>query len=332
MKSTPGDPLGSGRQCHADIGGGSISLSYSTKGTTIALSKAYIAEWQAWHDDRIKDLNRPYGFLSVVSQDWLTEGEPFTSEFVPGQWLLKDGEITYHPDPRSTAKGEFLTVDGKEAAGPTHIPHGYNKNSGTGSGVCMFYKDLEVETITRVNSRGETIYAVRVRDPQEAARKRFDDIRTFPLSEEWIVPAGFVSMETGLHNVPTVDDSVYEASFTLGTIELTLKGQAFALEVSGHRAGSQDTGYFSNYCYVHFGDKTNGKETYGGGRIIKFRDLDELRNITQLDFNRAVSFPCALSTFVACPATPAGSRFPFRVTAGEYTPPVPHERISTYKG
>ncbi|OWT54516.1 DUF1684 domain-containing protein [Candidimonas nitroreducens] len=298
----------------------------------MALSTEYIAAWQQWHDDRIKDLNRPHGFLSVVCQDWLTEGELYTSEFVPGQWLLKDGEIYYHPDPERAAKGEFLSVDGKQAKGPTHIPHGYNKNSGTGSAVALFYEDLEVETITRVNSRGETIHAIRVRDPQEAARKRFDDIETFPLSEAWVVPAKFVAAHIELHNVPTVDDSVYEASFTIGHIELTINGQAFSLEVSGHRAGSQSTGYFSNYCYVHFGDQTNGKETYGGGRIIKFADQAELEALTALDFNRAVSFPCALSTFVACPSTPAGSRLPFRVPAGEYTPPVPHERISTYKG
>jgi len=298
----------------------------------MALTQAYITQWQAWHDNRIQDLNRPYGFLSVVGQDWLTDGEMLTSGFVPGQWLLKNGEIYYHPDPQDTAKGEFLIIDGKKAADPTHIPHGYNKNSGTGSGVAMFYRDLEVETITRVNARGETIYGVRVRDPKEAARKRFEDIQTFPLNEEWIIAARFSPTEIALHNVPTVDDSVYEASFTVGSIELTLNGQPFSLEVSGHRAGSQEAGYFSNYCYVHFADKTSGKETYGGGRIIKFRDLDELARLEELDFNRAVSFPCALSTFVACPSTPPGSRFPFRVTAGEYTPPVPHERISTYKG
>uniref|UniRef100_UPI001C305AC1 hypothetical protein n=1 Tax=Stenotrophomonas sp. GbtcB23 TaxID=2824768 RepID=UPI001C305AC1 len=119
----------------------------------MVLSQDYIASWQEWHDKRIKDLNRPYGFLSVVSQDWLTEGEPFTSEFVPGQWLLMDGEIYYHPDQDSLAKGEFLTVDGKNATAPVHIPHGYNKNSGTGSGVPVFYKDLEVETITRHRQR-----------------------------------------------------------------------------------------------------------------------------------------------------------------------------------
>lgn len=298
----------------------------------MSLSQEYIDSWKQWHDNRIKDLNRPYGFLSVVCQDWLTEGELFTSEFVPGQWLLEKGEIYYLPDEERTAKGEFLMVDGKPATARTHIPHGFNKNSGTGSGVPMFYDDLEVETITRVNSRDEAIHAVRVRDPKEVERKSFDDIETFPLSEEWIIPAKFTPTEAALHNVPTVDDSVFETTLKVGTVDVVINGQQFHLEAHGHQAGSKETGYFSNYCYVHFGDLTTGKETYGGGRIIRFASLEELESITALDFNRAVSFPCALSTFVACPSTPPGSRLPFRVTAGEFTPPVPHERISTYKG
>ena len=298
----------------------------------MALAEEYVAEWQQWHDERIRNLNRPYGFLSVVSQDWLTEGAFFTSEFVPGQWLLKDGEIYYYPDPEDVAKGNCLTVDGKEATAPTHIPHGYNKNSGTGSGVPVFYQDLEVETITRLNSRSETIYAVRVRDPNEAERKRFDDIETFPLSDQWIIPATFSASQIVAHDEPTVEAGIYEAGFTLGTIDLVIDGRRFSLEVSGHRAGSLRTGYFINDVRVHFGDLTNGKETYGGGRVIRFTDLDELENITELDFNRAVSLPCALSTFVACVATPAGNRLPFRVTAGEYVPPVPHERVPTYQG
>lgn len=298
----------------------------------MALSKEYVAEWQAWHDRRIEDLNRPYGFLSVVSQDWLTEGERFTSEFVPGQWLLEGGEIYYHPDGADVAQGRVLTVDGKPATVPTHIPHGYNKNSGTGSGVPLFYGDLEVETLTRVNARGETIYAVRVRDPRETARRRFDDIQTFPLSEEWIVPARFCAVNVTAHDAPTVEEGLYEVGFELGTAEVIINGQTFSLDVTGHRGGSPATGYFIDDMRVHFGDLTNGKETYGGGRVIRFRDRDELERLTELDFNRAVSLPCSLSTFVACASTPANSRLPFRVTAGEYVPPIPHERVPTYKG
>lgn len=298
----------------------------------MSLSQEYVTAWQKWHDNRIRDLNRPYGFLSVVSQDWLTDSELFTSEFVPGQWMLKDGEIYYHPDPKSIAQGDLLIVDGKPAAVPTHIPHGYNKNSGTGSAVPVFYGDLEVETLTRLNDRGEPIYGLRVRDPREAASRQFNDIETFPLSQEWIVPATFSASEIVSHDIPTVEAGIYETGFTLGTIDVLIRGQRFSLEVNGHRAGSEASGYFSDDTRVHFGDLTNGKQTYGGGRIVRFKNRDELESITALDFNRSVSLPCALSTFVACAATPEKSRLPFEVKAGEYTPPVPHERIPTYKG
>lgn len=298
----------------------------------MTLATEYVAAWRAWHDERIAGLNRPYGFLSVVSQDWLTEGTFFHAEQVPGRWLLERGEIYYYPDPDATANGEWVTVDGRVATTPTHIPHGHNKNSGTGSGVPVFYGVLEVETITRLNARGETIYAVRVRDPQEAARKRFDDIATFALSERWIVPARFTAAPIAAHDAPTVESGIYETGFTLGTLEIDIDGQRFQLEVSGHRAGSARTGYFIDDRRVHFGDLTNGKESYGGGRVIRFADQHELENLTHLDFNRAVSLPCALSTFVACVSTPPGNRLPLRVTAGELTPPVPHERVATYKG
>jgi hypothetical protein len=302
------------------------------KGSMMPLSQQYITTWQEWHDNRIRDLNRPYGFLSVVSQDWLPDAEFFTSEFVPGQWMLRDGEIYYHPDQKSLEKGDFLIVDGKKATAPTHIPHGYNKNSGTGSAVPVFYGDLEVETLTRLNDRGESIYAVRVRDPREAASKRFDDIETFLVSDEWIVPAKFSAAETVSLDIPTVEAGIYETGFTFGTLDVLIKGQRFSLEVHGHRAGSEASGYFSDDTRVHFGDLTNGKETYGGGRVIRFKSREELERLTELDFNRSISLPCALSTFVACAAVPAGNRLPFRVTAGEYTPPTPHERVPTYKG
>lgn len=296
----------------------------------MTLTAHYVAEWQRWHDNRIATLNRPYGFLSVISQDWLTEEVFFTAARVPGQWLLKEGEIYYYPDRDAVEKGHVVTVDGVAVTIPTHIPHGHNKNSGTGSSVTIFYQALEVETITRLNVDGEAIYAVRVRDPQEAARKRFDDIETFPLSDRWIVPATFTPAEVVAHDAPTVEDGIYETGFTIGTLDVLIDGRSFSLEVSGHRAGSAGTGYFIDDRRVHFGDLTNGKESYGGGRVIRFTDA-ELENLTELDFNRAVSLPCALSTFVACVSTPPGNKLPFRVTAGEFTPPVPHERVATYR-
>lgn len=297
----------------------------------MALSQEYIDQWQAWHRARIEEVNRAYGWLAVVSQDWLAEGEFFASEFVPGQWLLKDDEVYYFPDQEAVTQGDVMLVDGKAATGPTHIPRGINKNSGTGSAVSVFYGDREVETITRLNYRGETIHAVRVRDPQAAARKKVEDIETFPLSEEWIVPATFTPTEIESHDVPTVESSIWETHFTIGTMELTIHGEPYSLSVFGHRGGSEEAGYIIDLTYIHIGDLTSGKETYGGGRVVLL-DHEELENTTHLDFNRLISFPCALSTFITCPSTPPGHRFAFRVEAGEYTPPVKFDRTPTYQG
>jgi uncharacterized protein (DUF1684 family) len=297
----------------------------------MALPEGYVTKWQEWHDARISDLNRPHGYMSIVCQDWLPDGEFFTSEFVPGQWLVKDGAIYYYPDEEGIARGDFLTVDGKNATAPTLIPQGHNKNAGTGSAVPIFYKNLEVETLTRVNSIGEKIDAIRVRDPKQAALNQFDDIETFPLSDAWIVPARFRPTEITSTDLATVEATIYETTLTIGTMELVINDQKFSLEVLGHRAGSPESGYFSDLTYVHIGDLTNGRESYGGGRIVAL-DPDELDNITELDFNRLVSFSCAFTTFAACAPAPVGNRLPFEVRAGEYAPAVDFERIPTYTG
>jgi uncharacterized protein len=295
----------------------------------MTLSKDYIDGWQAWHDARIADLNRPYGWMAVVSQDWLEEGVPFANGFVPGTFLLEDGEIDYCPDAEATARGELVTIDGVPATERTRIPHGYNVNSGTGSAVPVFFGDLEIETLTRLNAQDETIYAVRVRDPEQAAAKRFDDIETFPLAEEWIVPAAFTPSEMDAHSVQTVEDGIYETGFTIGTMALEIRGETYTVEVFGHRGGSAATGYFADSTFVHLGDPTNRKNTYGGGRVVNV-DPSELPTMTELDLNKLVSLPCALSTFVACAATPLSNRLPFEIHAGELTPPVEHERVATY--
>jgi uncharacterized protein (DUF1684 family) len=297
----------------------------------VALSSEYVADWQRWHDERIRDLNRPHGYMSIVCQDWLPDGEPFSSEYLPGRWLLQEGEITYHPDAEACARGEFLSIDGIDATEPTQIPQGHNRNAGTGSSVPLVFGDLEVETLTRVNTLGETISAIRVRDPEHVVLGRFDDIETFPLGEQWIVPASFTPSPVTATDLQTVEATIFETTYSIGTLTVQLGGEGYPLEVNGHRAGSEDSGYFTDLTYVHIGDRTNGRESYGGGRIVAL-DPDRLGELTELDLNRLVSFSCAFTTFAACAPAPAGNRLPIEVRAGEFTPPIDFERIQTYTG
>lgn len=300
----------------------------------MVLTKQYMEDWEEWHDLRMRELNQPYGILSVISQDWLAPGEFFVSPHAPGRWLLEDGEIYHYPssgdEPGESAP---VLIAGEPAVGErVHIPHGHNRKIGTGSGVPVFYGDLEIETVTRVDSRGFSIYALRVRDPQRARLGNVEKVETFALQERWIVPAVFTRAETLVHDVPTVEEGLYETAFTVGTLSVQIDGTSYTLDVSGHRGGSRLGGYFVDDVRVHFGDPTNGKESYGGGRVVKLPGLEELLTITDLDFNRSISLPCAFSPYVACASAPPQNRLPIPVSAGEKAPPGEHERIKTYHG
>jgi uncharacterized protein (DUF1684 family) len=65
-----------------------------------------------------------------------------------------------------------------------------------------------------------------------------------------------------------------------------------------------------------FGDKTNGEETYSGGRFLYVTKPDK-DSTTIIDFNKSINPPCAISEFFACPVPVPQNKLPFKVTAGE---------------
>lgn len=287
------------------------------------VNEQYVREWQSWHDRRIASLNRPYGWLSLISQDWLTDSKPQSVSRIPGEWLLDEEEVYYLPD--SSSEEHPLLVDGKPARERTHIPLGYNPNCGFGSAVDIFYGDLGVELIARTDDNQKRIIAVRVRDPQEAARRRLDDIPTYPLNNDWIVPAVFHEDPRELFPANTVENGVYETIYHFGELDTTINGKDFSFDISGKR---RKDGY---EAIVHLRDATNGTETYGAGRFVKY-DLDDLKSTKTLDLNRLITFPCALTNYVTCPLPPLRNRVPFAITAGEKLPKVHvEERIQTFK-
>ncbi|MFT9397866.1 MAG: DUF1684 domain-containing protein [Bifidobacterium psychraerophilum] len=292
------------------------------KGTEDMLTESYTEEWRHWHDARVDGLNAPYGWLSLISQDWLEDNVPQRIDGIPGTWLLRDGEVSYLPDPQ----GEAVFIDKQIATQPTHIPLGYNPNCGFGSSVEISYRDLEIELIARSTDGDRRIVGVRVRDPQQALLRHIDDIPTYPLSERWIVPMRFREDEAQLFPAQTVEQHVYETIYHFGQIETSMEGQDFIFDVNGKK---RPDGYET---IVHLRDASNGKTTYGAGRFVMMM-LDEIRNATILDLNRLITFPCAVTNFVTCPLPPLRNRVPFEITAGEQLP-VEHieQRIQTFHG
>jgi uncharacterized protein (DUF1684 family) len=73
-------------------------------------------------------------------------------------------------------------------------------------------------------------------------------------------------------------------------------------------AGAED-------LFFILGDKTNGKDTYGGGRFLYSKPPKDGKLI--LDFNKAYNPPCAFTPYATCPLPPESNRLDVRVEAGE---------------
>jgi uncharacterized protein (DUF1684 family) len=99
----------------------------------------------------------------------------------------------------------------------------------------------------------------------------------------------------------------------IGTLEFTLNGQRLVLT-----AFVQETAQDTRRLFVPFGDATNRKETYGGGRY-----LDLMRSSTglyDLDFNRAYNPFCVYDAAYECPIPPKENRLAVEIRAGEKMP------------
>ena len=85
------------------------------------------------------------------------------------------------------------------------------------------------------------------------------------------------------------------------------KGKTYRIDAL---AGSPEGGLF-----LVFGDKTNGKETYGAGRFL---DTDPPKDgKVVVDFNTAYNPPCAFTAFATCPLPPVQNKLAVAIEAGE---------------
>ena len=144
-------------------------------------------------------------------------------------------------------------------------------------------------------------------------RPSFQPLTYYPIDEQYRVPAA-LRVARG--------DEVMEMSTStgkprrmrrVGTLAFTLIGEPLTLTAF---AEVEDTGL--RRLFVPFGDLTNGRETYQGGRYL---DLDlKGSGVYDLDFNRAYNPYCVFNPQYECPVPPRENRLTVPVHAGERLP------------
>lgn len=144
----------------------------------------------------------------------------------------------------------------------------------------------------------------------EAQRAAFPPIPYYPTNSEYRMPASLeVTSSSDVIEMPTSTGQRRKMR-RIGTLLFTFKGDMLKLTAF---ADASDTAL--QRLFVPFWDRTNGTETYPGGRYL---DLDRTASgVYDLDFNRAYNPFCHYNPAYDCPVPPRENRLTVPIRAGE---------------
>lgn len=266
---------------------------------------------QSVRAQRDASLRDPMGWLALVGLHWLRPGaqrfgadpggeivlraEEGALPPLAGVLALTGGEVRVHPQ-----AGAPLTISGEP------VPDGLRLvDDDEGDPTILELASLRLYLIRR----GEGRLALRVKDVAASALRTFSGLDHFPIDLRWRVAARLV---------PAVPGSTIKVPDIVGDVldEPTPGDVAFELDGRRHRLHALEAQ--PGHLWLIFGDATNGRETYGGGRFLVSGPVEPDDSV-EIDFNLAYNPPCVFSPFATCPLPPEGNRLAVSVEAGERT-------------
>lgn len=270
---------------------------------------AYVQATDAWHADREAHLAAADGWLTLIGRDWLEAGAntlgsaPGSTVLLPdwaapakaGVFLLEGGTVRFTPLP-----GSGLLLNGKPAVEKVLVADADGPPDLLQAGRVRFY----------LIRRGER-FAVRLKDPENPARKAFRGVPRYPVDPAWRVVAEFVAYPSPqIRHIPTVVGTT-EAMKAPGLLRFKVAGRELTLEPLVEDDAHPE-------LFLIFKDATSAHGTYPAGRFL-YADMPKDGKVI-LDFNRAINPPCAFTLFATCPLPPKQNHLGIAVVAGEKDP------------
>ena len=254
-----------------------------------------------WHAQRLASLTTEDGWLTLVGLDFLGEGE---------STIGNCGSATFsYPNCAEPIVGSFH-VSGKAVR---YTPHG------SGEAILLTADDEGAPSVIRSGSVSFTLVrrngklALRVRDRESPTRTAFAGIGLYPYDPAFAVEAEVTAAGAG---------ETVAITNVMGFVEQQPIAARLAFDLRGVRRELVATAGSNGRLFVVFGDRTNGRQTYGGGRFMDVPAPSAGRVV--LDFNRAYNPPCSFTAFATCPLPPALNTLDCEVPAGERAPDSGH--------
>ncbi len=264
------------------------------------------SEYEIWKESRLERLQQPHGWLSLVGLEWLHIGENSIGaasdnmiqlshgpDYFGSIILNRDKSLSFVPNESSAIK-----ANGESVTDTIQI------NADTSEeGATVFTIDTFQFYVVERDKMG-----VRIKDSQARTRTEFLGLEYFPEDAKYRIDAKFIPYEPA-KIIPTVNVlGILTNQESPGRrLEFSIDGEAYRLD-----ALDSDDSY-----YMIFGDKTNGKTTYGPGRFLytdgKVNETGEVR----IDFNKAYNPPCSFTAYSTCTLPPLQNRMRVEINAGE---------------
>ena len=261
----------------------------------------YEKEIATFRKIRIDSLKHENGYLNLSGLFWLKEGEntigadPINDFNFPaehsdsflGKIVLNNGVVRF----KSSQANQVFSL-GQPV---TEMTIFQDKKV-----VVLEHKSLRWFIIKRGDK-----YALRLRDLDGEYVRKFKGITYFPLDPSWRIIAKFVPTKGKQLRITDITGRTFLED-SPGVLHFTKGGKKFTLEAGGT----------VDEFFIVFGDLTNKKSTYGGGRFLYANAPDKDGNVI-LDFNKSLNPPCEFTPFATCPLPTKENKMNVEVGAGE---------------
>lgn len=278
----------------------------ATNEAAVKPDPTFLAEENAWRQERRERLLKPDGWTSLVGLHWIELKAHYVGSGAdngirlamgpPKLGLLQqaDGHIYFTPE-----KDVSLTLDGEPLKGRVEL---HDDASDTPSVIGF---DDGKGQITVIERGGR--HALRVKHADAETRMQFAGLDYWPADPSWKIEGRFVANPPG-KTIPVVDIiGITNDVPSPGAVEFERDGKTYRIEAMDEGDGR---------LFLVFADRTNGHGSYGAGRFL-YADPPGADGKVTVDFNQAYNPPCAFTSFATCPLPPPENRLDLAITAGE---------------